>query len=132
VVERIESRTYDLIVLNYANGDMVGHTGILDAAIKAIGTVDECVGRVVRAMQKVGGIVCISADHGNAEQMLDPVSGEPYTAHTTNKVPFILVAQDHKGATLREGVLADIAPTILELMNIAKPVEMTGQSLIVK
>jgi 2,3-bisphosphoglycerate-independent phosphoglycerate mutase len=132
VVERIQSRTFDLIVLNYANGDMVGHTGVLDAAIKAIGTVDECVGRVVSAMQAVGGIVCISADHGNAEQMLDPVSGEPYTAHTTNKVPFILVSQDHKGTILREGVLADIAPTILELMNIVKPVEMTGQSLIVK
>lgn len=131
VVERIRAQEFALIVLNYANGDMVGHTGIYEAAIKAVEVVDQCIGRVVETMQAVGGIVCITADHGNAEQMLDPATSEPYTAHTTNKVPFILVSEAHKGKELKNtGVLADIAPTILEFLHIDKPAEMTGQSLI--
>jgi 2,3-bisphosphoglycerate-independent phosphoglycerate mutase len=132
VVEHIHTKIYDLIVLNYANGDMVGHTGLYDATVAAVGVVDDCVGRVVEAMHQIGGVVCITADHGNAEQMQDPVTGEPYTAHTTNKVPFMLVSPTCKQVTLREGVLADVAPTVLELMGIAKPAEMTGQSLINK
>lgn len=133
VVEKIQTGQYGLIVLNYANGDMVGHTGIYDAALAAVEAVDQCVARVVSAMQAAGGIVCITADHGNAEQMQDPVTGEPFTAHTTNKVPFILVSEESKAMALRDaGVLADIAPTILALMHIKKPAEMTGQSLILK
>jgi 2,3-bisphosphoglycerate-independent phosphoglycerate mutase len=132
VVERIKSQEYDLIVLNYANGDMVGHTGIYEAAVKAVTTVDRCLGRVVEAMLGVGGMICITSDHGNAEQMLDPVTGEPFTAHTTNPVPFILVSEKHKQVELRSGVLADIAPTILELLNIPQPAEMTGETLIIK
>ena len=130
VVEEIKTGKYDLIVLNFANGDMVGHTGHLHAAIAAIKTVDQCVGRVVDAMRDRGGITCLTADHGNAEMMMDAESGDPFTAHTNNAVPFILVSEKHKGLTLRPGVLADIAPTILELAGIAKPQEMTGQSLI--
>lgn len=132
VIERIKSQAYDLIILNYANGDMVGHTGSYEAAVKAVTTVDSCVGRVVEAMLGVGGIVCITSDHGNAEQMVDPVTGELFTAHTTNPVPFILVSEKHKHAELRSGALADIAPTILELLNIAQPAEMTGETLIKK
>lgn len=131
VVERIRSQEFALIVLNYANGDMVGHTGVYEAAIKAVETVDLCIGRVVEAMRAVGGIVCITADHGNAEQMVDPATSEPYTAHTTNKVPFILVSEAYKGRELKStGVLADIAPTIMDLLQIEKPAEMTGQSLL--
>lgn len=133
VVEHIRSQQFAFIVLNYANCDMVGHTGVYAAAVKAVETVDRCVGRVVEAVRAAGGIACITADHGNAEQMLDPVTGEPYTAHTTNKVPFILVSEEHKGMTLKgDGVLADVAPTVLTLMGIEKPVEMTGQSLILR
>lgn len=132
VVRHIQAKTFDLIILNFANCDMVGHTGIFDAAVVAVGVVDSCVGRVVEAMLQVGGSVCITADHGNAEQMVDPVSGEPYTAHTTNKVPFILVSPAHQQAVLREGSLADVAPTILEIMALPKPAQMTGQSLISK
>ena len=130
VVNHINTRMYDLIVLNYANGDMVGHTGLFDATVAAVGVVDCCVGQVVEAMLQIGGIVCITADHGNAEQMQDPGNGDLYTAHTTNKVPFILVSPALKEVKLREGALADIAPTVLELLGIAKPAEMTGTSLI--
>lgn len=129
VVEAIESRKYDTIILNYANPDMVGHTGILEAAIKAIETIDECVGRVVEAIEKTEGVMLITADHGNSEQMIDYATGEPHTAHTTNVVPLVLVG---KQAKLKEGRLADLAPTMLQLMNIEKPVEMTGESLIVE
>jgi 2,3-bisphosphoglycerate-independent phosphoglycerate mutase len=132
VVEAIKSGKYDLIILNYANGDMVGHTGILDAAISAVTTVDQCVGRLVDAMRDRGGITLITADHGNAEAMLDPETGEPFTAHTTNKVPLVMVSEIHRGSKLREGILADIAPTILELAGIAQPAEMTGKSLLRK
>lgn len=128
-VERIESGAYDVIILNFANCDMVGHTGVFDAAVKAVETVDTCVGRVVDATLKMGGIAMITADHGNAEQMKEP-DGSPMTAHTTNPVPFILCGA---GTELRaDGRLADIAPTILDVMGLACPPEMDGKSLIIK
>ena len=127
-VERIESGAYDVIILNFANCDMVGHTGVFDAAVKAVETVDECVGRVVDATMKMGGIAMITADHGNAEVMVQP-DGSPMTAHTTNPVPFILCGA---GTELRKGRLADIAPTILDVMGLAVPEEMDGRTLIVK
>ena len=128
-VERSESGAYDVIILNFANCDMVGHTGVFDAAVKAVETVDECVGRVVDATLKMGGIAMITADHGNAEQMEEP-DGSPMTAHTTNPVPFILCGA---GTELRTGGrLADIAPTILDVMGLACPEEMDGKTLIVK
>ena len=128
-VERIESGAYDVIILNYANCDMVGHTGVFDAAVRAVETVDTSVGRVVDATLKMGGIAMITADHGNAEQMVEP-DGSPMTAHTTNPVPFILCGA---GTELRsDGRLADIAPTILDVMGLACPAEMDGKTLIVK
>ena len=128
-VERIESGAYDVIILNFANCDMVGHTGVYDAAVKAVETVDSCVGRVVDATLKMGGIAMITADHGNAEQMTEP-DGSPMTAHTTNPVPFILCGA---GTELRpNGRLADIAPTMLDVMGLACPEEMDGKTLIVK
>ena len=127
-VERIESGAYDVIILNFANCDMVGHTGVLEAAIKAVETVDTCVGRVVEATLKMGGIAMVTADHGNAEDMKQP-DGSPMTAHTTNLVPFILCGA---GTELRPGRLADIAPTILDVMGLACPPEMDGKTLIVK
>lgn len=128
-VERIESGSYDVIVLNFANCDMVGHTGVLSAAVKAVETVDECVGKVVDATLKMGGIAMITADHGNAEQMEQP-NGSPMTAHTTNLVPFILCGA---GSELRrDGKLADIAPTILDVMGLQCPPEMTGKTLIIE
>ena len=128
-VERIESGAYDVIILNFANCDMVGHTGVFDAAVKAVETVDECVGRVVDTTLKMGGIAMITADHGNAEQM-EEADGSPMTAHTTNPVPFILCGA---GTELRSGGrLADIAPTILDVMGLACPEEMDGKTLIVK
>ena len=130
VVEAINSKKYDCIILNYANPDMVGHTGVLEAAIKAIETIDECVGRVVEAINNQDGVLLITADHGNAEQMIDYKTGEPHTAHTTNPVPLILVGMEN--AKLREGRLADLAPTMLDIMNLEKPSEMTGESLIIK
>ncbi len=130
IVEAINSKKYDCIILNYANPDMVGHTGVLEAAIKAIETIDECVGRVVEAVNNQDGVLLITADHGNAEQMIDYKTGEPHTAHTTNPVPLILVGMEN--AKLREGRLADLAPTMLDIMNLEKPAEMTGESLIIK
>ena len=127
-VERIESGAYDVIILNFANCDMVGHTGVLEAAVKAVETVDTCVGRVVDATLKMGGIAMVTADHGNAEDMKQP-DGSPMTAHTTNLVPFILCGA---GTELRSGRLADIAPTILDVMGLACPPEMDGETLIVK
>ncbi len=127
-VERIESGAYDVIILNFANCDMVGHTGVLEAAVKAVETVDTCVGRVVDATLKMGGIAMVTADHGNAEDMKQP-DGSPMTAHTTNLVPFILCGA---GTELRPGRLADIAPTILDVMGLACPEEMDGETLIVK
>ena len=127
-VERIRSGAYDVVILNFANCDMVGHTGVLEAAVKAVETVDACVGRVVDAALEMGGIAMITADHGNAEVMLQP-DGSPMTAHTTNRVPFILCGA---GTELREGRLADIAPTILDVMGLACPPEMDGKTLIVR
>ena len=127
-VERIESGAYDVIILNFANCDMVGHTGVLEAAVKAVETVDTCVGKVVDATLKMGGIAMVTADHGNAEDMKQP-DGSPMTAHTTNPVPFILCGA---GTQLRTGRLADIAPTILDVMGLACPEEMDGKTLIVK
>ena len=127
VVEHILSRKYDVIIVNYANCDMVGHTGIYEAAQKAVATVDACVGKVIEAMQAVGGITILTADHGNVEKMLEDDCVSPFTAHTTNPVPFIICGADIE---LKEGRLADIAPTVLDLMGFGKPEEMTGQSLI--
>ena len=131
LTEAIRSGKYDLVVANFANPDMVGHTGVLSAAIKAIEVVDECMGKVVDAVESMHGNLFILADHGNADIMIDEKTGEPYTAHTTNPVPFILVSDEkHK---LREGgCLADVAPTLLELMGIPQPKEMTGKSLLEK
>ena len=128
----IRSDKYDVIVINFANPDMVGHTGVLPAAIKAIETVDECVGKAVAAVKEVGGVMFICADHGNAEQLIDYETGEPHTAHTTNQVPFVLVNYD-EGYGLREGgCLADIIPTLIEIMGMKQPAEMTGKSLLVR
>ena len=127
-VERIESGAYDVIILNFANCDMVGHTGVLEAAVKAVETVDTCVGKVVDATLKMGGIAMITADHGNAEDMKQE-DGSPMTAHTTNPVPFILCGA---GSELRTGRLADIAPTILDVLGLACPPEMDGRTLIVR
>ena len=132
VVQAIESKKYDFILLNYANPDMVGHTGILDAAIKAIEAVDTCVGRVVDVVKEVGGAAMVTADHGNAEMMVDYNNGEPFTAHTTDLVPFILVKDGFKGKLRPRGILADVALTILYLMGIDKPAEMDGQNLIME
>lgn len=131
VLKRIDSDKYDMIVLNYANPDMVGHTGVLDAAVKAVETVDECLGKVVDKILEKNGSIFITADHGNSEQMMDYSTGGPFTAHTTNLVPFVYVSRDAKGKELREGgVLADIAPTILTEMGLQIPKEMTGKSII--
>lgn len=130
VVEAIKSEKYDSIILNYANPDMVGHTGNLEASIKAIETIDNCVERVIEEINKVNGICLITADHGNSEQMIDYKTGEPHTAHTTNPVPLILVGME--GVTLKTGKLADLAPTMLDIMGLKKPDEMTGESIIVK
>jgi 2,3-bisphosphoglycerate-independent phosphoglycerate mutase len=131
VVKEIESEKYDLIVLNYANPDMVGHTGVLSAAVKALEAVDECVGKVITAVKKVEGIAMVTSDHGNAEKMIDSNNGETFTAHTTNRVPFALMMNDFGGSLRSDGRLADVAPTILHLMNIEKPGEMEGINLIV-
>jgi 2,3-bisphosphoglycerate-independent phosphoglycerate mutase len=122
---------YDLIVCNFANPDMVGHTGILSAAIKAVETVDTQLGRVIDALEAVGGAVIVTADHGNCETMVDPVTGGPHTAHTTNPVPVVMFGGP-EGVSLRDGLLSDLAPTLLELMGIEQPAEMTGKSLIVR
>jgi 2,3-bisphosphoglycerate-independent phosphoglycerate mutase len=127
-VAAIDSKKYDLIVLNFANPDMVGHTGSLPAAIKAVETVDAGLGRIAAAVEKQGGALLVTADHGNCELMRDPATGGPHTAHTTNPVPVLLMGG---GATaLRDGRLADVAPTLLTLMGLKQPREMTGASLI--
>ena len=128
VVEAVQSDKYDTIILNYANPDMVGHTGNLEATIKAIEAIDECVQKVVDAVEEKNGMIIMTADHGNAEQMIDYKTGEPHTAHTTNPVPLVLIGAE--GIKLKEGKLADLAPTMLELMELPKPEEMTGESLI--
>ena len=128
-LSRIESGKYDVIILNFANCDMVGHTGVFSAAVKAVEAVDECMGKVVDAVLARGGAAFITADHGNADQMVDPANGEPFTAHTTFPVPFITAGLDKP---LREGgCLADIAPTMLQVLGLTQPGEMTGKSLII-
>jgi len=130
-VRRIESGMYDVVIMNYANADMVGHTGVLDAAIKAVEAVDVGVGQVVEATLRQGGAALITADHGNAEQLVEYDTGKPFTAHTTNPVPFYFVVPQWPGAVLRsDGVLADVAPTMLQLLQIPQPPEMTGRTLI--
>lgn len=129
----IDRNYYDVIIMNYANADMVGHTGVLEAAVEAIKVLDECLQRVVDLVTRKGGVVIMTADHGNAETMVCPDTGCPLTAHTTNKVPFILVSEEYQGRSLQEhGSLRDIAPTMLSLLGIAIPDEMTGTSLIKK
>lgn len=129
VVEAIKSQKYDSIILNFANPDMVGHTGSIDAAIKALETIDECVKKVVDAINEVNGVLLITADHGNCEQMIDYKSGEPQTAHTTNPVPLAIVGLP-VNKKIKEGSLCDLAPTMLDIMGLEKPEEMTGESLI--
>jgi 2,3-bisphosphoglycerate-independent phosphoglycerate mutase len=133
VVEAIGTGRYGFILVNYANPDMLGHTGILDAAVKAVRVVDECIGRLWQAARAQGMALLITADHGNCEMMVDPRTGQPHTAHTLNPVPFILADPDFRGARLRQkGVLADVAPTALQVMGLAKPPEMKGLGLVVK
>ena len=128
VLNRLNMDKYDLIILNFANPDMVGHTGVVDAAIKAVETVDSCLGEIVDLLLKKGGKALITADHGNAEKLIDENDNSPVTSHTTNKVPLILFGE--KNLKLREGILADLAPTLLDIMGLEKPKEMTGRSLI--
>ena len=132
LVEAIKADKYDVIIINFANPDMVGHTGVEPAAIKAIEAVDECVGRAVEAIKEVNGQMFICADHGNAEQLVDYETGAPFTAHTTNPVPFILVNADPSYGLREGGCLADIAPTLIQLMGMEQPAEMTGKSLLIK
>ncbi len=132
LVEAIKSDKYDVIVINFANPDMVGHTGVIPAAVKAVEKVDSLVGEAVDAVKEVGGVLFICADHGNAEKMIDYETGKPHTAHTTNPVPFILVNADSDMKLREGGCLADIAPTLLEIMGLEQPAEMTGKSLIVR
>ena len=129
VIRRLNMDKYDLIVLNFANPDMVGHTGVIPAVLKAVETVDACLGEIVEVLAEKNGKALITSDHGNSEKLLDDEEN-PVTSHTTNKVPLILVGQGD--AKLREGKLADLAPTLLELMGLEKPAEMTGESLIIK
>ncbi len=132
VLEKIDEDKYDVVILNFANCDMVGHTGVFDAAVKAVKTVDECVGKVVDKILEKGGCAIITADHGNADKMQEE-DGSPFTAHTTNKVPFIVVGEQFKNVKLRDGgILADVAPTLLDMMGIEVPEEMTGKTLIIK
>jgi 2,3-bisphosphoglycerate-independent phosphoglycerate mutase len=131
VLSALDSDKYDVIILNYANPDMVGHTGDFDATVKAIKTVDECVGKVVDKIMEKDGIVLLTADHGNAEKMKDPETGEPQTAHTSNPVPFSIISkrpelQKDKIEIIKNGKLADIAPTMLKILDIDIPEEMTG------
>jgi len=131
LVAAIDGGTFDFILVNFANTDMVGHTGDLQAAIKAVETVDACLGRLDAAIGKAGGVMLITADHGNAEQMMDTATGQPHTAHTTNLVPLILVGNAQGVSGLESGKLADIAPTVLDLVGLPQPAEMSGKSLIV-
>jgi 2,3-bisphosphoglycerate-independent phosphoglycerate mutase len=131
LVDAIGTGQYGFVLVNYANPDMVGHTGLLDAAVKAVKVVDECVGRLWQAARAQRMAMLVTADHGNCEMMTDPRTGEPHTAHTLNPVPFILADPDFKGATLRaKGVLADVAPTALQVMGLPQPREMKGLGLV--
>ena len=119
-------------IVNFANPDMVGHTGILEAAVKAVEAVDECVGKAYEAVLEMGGVMFICADHGNAEQLIDYETGEPFTAHTTNPVPFILVNAGEGISLMENGRLCDIAPTLLDLLGLVQPAEMSGHSLLIR
>ncbi|MFZ3129699.1 MAG: 2,3-bisphosphoglycerate-independent phosphoglycerate mutase [Desulfosporosinus sp.] len=131
ILDQLRKNTYDVIILNFANPDMVGHTGVFEATVKAVEAVDRCLGQIYDELQKMKGTLLVTADHGNAEAKVDLATGLPLTAHSTNSVPFILVDEKFKGQKLREGgALCDIAPTLLELLNIPKPEEMTGKSLL--
>jgi 2,3-bisphosphoglycerate-independent phosphoglycerate mutase len=130
LVEAVSSGKFDLIIANYANPDMVGHTGVMDAAVKAVETVDTCLGRLRDAVERAGGVLIVTADHGNIEQMKDPVTGGPHTAHTLLDVPIIVVNARIGSFSLRNGRLADVAPTLLDLVGFEKPQQMTGNSLI--
>ena len=130
VVEAIGAHRFDVIVLNYANADMVGHTGRLDAAIKAVETIDRCLGRLAKAVEDAGGTLVITADHGNAEMMRDPQTGEPHTAHTLNPVPFLIANPPRVVGNLEDGRLADVAPTLLDLLGLEKPAAMSGHTLV--
>lgn len=132
VLEELDTDKYDVMVLNFANCDMVGHTGVFDAAVKAVKTVDECVKKVVDKILSMGGTAILTADHGNADKMVDE-NGEPFTAHTTNPVPFVVIGKEFIGKKLKDGgKLCDIAPTLLDMMGIEKPIEMTGKSLLIR
>ena len=130
ILEAIRSQKYDFIICNFANGDMVGHTGKMPAVLQAVRTVDECIGKIADAVLAHGGNLIITADHGNADMMVDPVTGNPFTQHTVNDVPFTLVSDAYKDARLRSGILADISPTILELAGLPQPAVMTGHCLL--
>lgn len=130
LLRRLDDRHYDFVVLNYANCDLVGHSGLLDKAVVAVQTVDRCVGRVIHHVLKTGGAAFLVADHGNSDQMTDPETGEPWTAHTYNPAPFVLIDDTFTGVIRQYGLMADVAPTILEIMGLSKPAEMTGSSLI--
>ena len=132
LVDAIKSCEYDVIIINFANPDMAGHTGVQEAAVKAVEAVDECVGKAVDALLSVDGTMFICADHGNAEQLVDYETGEPFTAHTTNEVPFILVNYDPAYTLAEGGCLADIVPTLIDTMGMEQPKEMTGKSLLIK
>ena len=130
VVEAIKSKKYNNIILNYANPDMVGHTGSLEAAVTAIEFIDDCVGKVIKEISDANGVILITADHGNSEQMIDYKTGEPHTAHTTNPVPLMLYGMEN--VKLKSGRLADLAPTMLDIMGLEKPEEMLGDSLLLR
>jgi 2,3-bisphosphoglycerate-independent phosphoglycerate mutase len=133
VVKAIETGSFDVMVVNFANADMVGHSGKLEPTIKAVETVDACLGRIELAARARGGAMLITADHGNAEMMIDPATGSPHTYHTTNPVPFIVVSENAKQFTLKAGgSLRDISPTILGMLGVPEPTEMTGKNLRVK
>jgi 2,3-bisphosphoglycerate-independent phosphoglycerate mutase len=130
LVEAIDRGRFDVIVVNFANTDMVGHTGDIAAAVKAVEAVDRCLGRLAEAVTRAGGSLLITADHGNAEMMRDPVTGQPHTAHTLNPVPLLLVNPPAGVTGLSDGRLADIAPTLLQLLGIGQPAAMTGRPLL--
>jgi 2,3-bisphosphoglycerate-independent phosphoglycerate mutase len=133
VVKNIGDDTFDVMVVNFANADMVGHSGKIEPTVKAVETVDACVGDIYRAVKRRGGVMLVTADHGNAEEMIDPVTGGPFTAHTTNPVPFIYVGEAAEQFTLRpDGALQDISPTVLGILGVPQPKEMTGHDLRVK
>ncbi len=132
LVDAIENKRFDVIICNFANGDMVGHTGVMSAALKAVAAVDENLGRVMKAIKDVGGVLLVTADHGNVEKMIDEKTGEPYTAHTVGKVQAVLYNAPAEIKGLKDGRLADVSPTLLDLLNIKQPAEMTGQSLLEK